>query len=201
VQQNICARYGKEFTWELKAKMMGRKALAASQILIDELELGQQLTAAELVLEREKALHSMFPHCKVLPGAHRLLEHLKRSGVPICVATSSHRRHFDLKTTNHGELFKLFDHIVTGDMVVHGKPAPDIFQVAAEQWSPMPAPKTCLVFEDAPFGVQAALAAGMQVVMVPDANLDRSETKGAHEVLTTLLDFVPEKYGLPPYAS
>ena len=49
---------------------------------------------------------------------------------------SSHRRHFDLKTTNHGPLFALMHHIVTGDdaAVIHGKPSPDIFLVAAARF-------------------------------------------------------------------
>lgn len=49
---------------------------------------------------------------------------------------SSHRRHFDLKTTNHGPLFALMHHIVTGDdaAVIHGKPSPDIFLIAAARF-------------------------------------------------------------------
>ncbi len=55
----------------------------------------------------------------------------------------------------------------------------------------------CLVFEDAPNGVQAAVSAGMQVVMVPDAIIPEEKRKLATKVIPSLLDFKPEEFGLP----
>jgi len=62
-------------------------------------------------------------------------------------------------------LASLFRAVVTADDVVHGKPAPEMFLLAAKLLGVEPA--RCLVFEDAEPGIQGALAAGMQVVRVP----------------------------------
>ena len=58
----------------------------------------------------------------------------------------------------------MFDAIVGADDVVHGKPAPDVFLKAAEQLGLSPG--ECLVYEDGNAGIQAATAAGMQVIDV-----------------------------------
>lgn len=60
-----------------------------------------------------------------------------------------------------------------------------------------------LVFEDALPGVQAGLSAGMKVVWVPDPSLravaDQGPPIGAHQELSSLEDFRPEMWGLPPF--
>ena len=56
-----------------------------------------------------------------------------------------------------------------------------------------------MVFEDAVLGVDAGVAADMQVVMVPDPRLDKEMTRKASLVLSSLEDFKPELFGLPPY--
>ena len=67
-----------------------------------------------------------------------------------------------LELTGLAPLFKV---VVTADDVVHGKPSPDMFLLAAKLMG-VP-PTQCLVFEDAPPGMKAAEAAGMKYVHVP----------------------------------
>ncbi|KAF5203869.1 (DL)-glycerol-3-phosphatase [Thalictrum thalictroides] len=120
----------------------------------------------------------------------------------MAVATGSNQRHFELKTQNHGEIFAMMHHIVNGDdpEVEKGKPSPDIFLAAARRFEDaFVDPRNILVFEDAPAGVAAAKNAGMYVVMVPDPNLDASYHSGADQVLSSLLDFNPGEWGLPPF--
>lgn len=119
----------------------------------------------------------------------------------MCVGTGSYKQTFDLKTQRHGEIFSMMHHVVMGDDpdVKHGKPSPDIFQVAANRFEENVDPAEVLVFEDAPTGVAAAKSAGMWVVMVPDQRLDASHREGADEILPSLLDFSPSQWGLPPF--
>ncbi|XP_057981654.1 (DL)-glycerol-3-phosphatase 2-like [Malania oleifera] len=201
VQEIILGRYNKTFDWSLKAKMMGMKAIEAARVFVEETGISDSLTAENFLVEREEMLQNMFPTSELMPGASHLVNHLHKNGIPICVATGSHRRHFELKTQRHVELFSLMHHVVLGDdgEVKQGKPSPDIFLVAAKRFEGSPVdPHKILVFEDAPSGVLAAKTAGMSVVMVPDPRLDSSYHGAADQVLKSLLDFTPSDWGLPP---
>ncbi|MFF8358493.1 HAD family hydrolase [Streptomyces chartreusis] len=111
---------------------------------------------------------------KAVPGAVDVLEKLGAEGVPYCVASSgSHERiRVGHRTTG---LDRYFDEgrVFSSQDVGRGKPAPDLFLHAAERMGVAPA--RCLVVEDSPLGVQAAVAAGMDVygftAMTPAAKL------------------------------
>jgi pseudouridine-5'-monophosphatase len=100
----------------------------------------------------------------------------------MAVATSTATKLLDPKLDSHRAWFSIFSAIVCGDdpRVLAGKPAPDIFLVAASELGADP--ESCVVFEDSPAGVVAALAAGMQVVALPDPHMDPSRYAGAHFV-------------------
>lgn len=196
--QGVLSNYGKDFTFEHKAKMMGMRAVEATELLLREVGLTGQITAEEFLELRDETLNKLFPTASLMPGAEKLVRHLHQSNIPIAVATSSKKIYYDLKTTNHQDFFSLFQHVVTGDMVNEGKPQPDIFLKAASLFETQPNPETVLVFEDAPAGVQAARAAGMKVVMVPDERMDK-DMQTADVVLKSLTEFNPTMFGLPNF--
>jgi len=199
VSQTIVGRYGKTFDWSVKSKMIGLRSTDSARILIESLDL--PITPAEYLDQRARLLEQLFPQAEPMRGALRLTRHLLRHGIPQAVATSSDRRYFELKTSRHKEWFSVFDCLVIGDdpEVKHGKPAPDIFLVAAGRMGAQPS--RCLVFEDSPAGVEAALVAGMQVVAVPDPNMDSIAYPGAHQILRSLEEFDPARWALPSFDS
>jgi len=102
---------------------------------------------------------------EVLPGALRLLQDLKAAGVKIALGSASKNSALILERT---ELAHFFDAIVDGNAVTTSKPDPEVFLKAAEL---LGAKNTdCVVFEDALAGVQAAIAGGMKVVGVGEAD-------------------------------
>lgn len=200
---SVTKRYGHEYPFEVKMKTMGRIGPEGSQIIIDELEL--PLTVDEysrLVDEEYRKVFTEF--VPLMPGAERLIRHLHSHGIPIAVATSSKAFAFDLKTKHHPELFQLFHHILIASNdpeIVRGKPDPQTFLVCARRFQPPVLESqmsNVLVFEDSVAGIQAANAAGMQSVWVPDSRMPKNSVQSSI-VLKSLQEFKPEQFGLPPF--
>ena len=178
--QRIVGDYGKRFEWSLKREMMGRNSLEAAEHLVRSLSL--PISAAEFLQRSAPILESLFAASVELTGARALVQKLAERGVPMAIATSSSRRLYGLKSAHH-DWFGVFAAVVCGDdpRIKALKPAPDIFLVAAEDLGATP--EQCLVFEDSIAGVEAALAAGMQVIAVPDPNNDPERFSGAQRVI------------------
>ena len=197
----VVGQFGKKFTWEMKLSQMGMKGSEAAARIIKQLEL--PLTVDEYLQQSAHIWQELFPSAELMPGAEKLVRHLHKHNVPIALASGGHADNYELKTSQHGELFSLFSHVVLASSdpaVKHGKPAPDVYQICAERFPRPPSrPEHVLTFEDAPNGVQSARAAGMQCVMVPDERMPAEKTAEATLVLTSLEHFRPEMFGLPAY--
>lgn len=195
VIQLIVGRYGHRFDWSVKQHTIGLGARDSANRVIEALAL--PLSVEAFLVEREALLQTRFPLAKAMPGAEDLVRHLAGHRVPIAVGTSSVRASMELKSQAHRGWFDLFPVVVTADdrEVRAAKPAPDIFLAAAKRLGVAPA--EIVVFEDSPFGVAAARAAGMSVVAVPDPAMDRQRYRDADALLGSLHEFDPLPWSLP----
>lgn len=198
---DIVKVYDKNFGDDLKSKIMGRTDQMFAKIIVEDLQL--PITEEEFLHHFYDLCRQRFKNVSLLRGAEQLIKHLHQHHIPFCLATSSSLEIAEIKMKSHQHLFDLFSHKVMGTTdpeVIHGKPAPDIFLIAARRFATQPDPTECLVFEDAPNGVKAAIDAGMQCVMVPDFSITTQEQcKEATLVLNSLEEFRPELFGLPPF--
>lgn len=100
-----------------------------------------------------------------MPYIEELLKYLKESNYKVAVASSSNMDHIINNMEKTG-LKKYIDEFASGAEVENGKPAPDVFLLAAECLGVKP--EECLVLEDSKAGVIAGSSAGAKVIMVPD---------------------------------
>ena len=118
----------------------------------------------------------------VIPGAVEAAERLAAT-YPVAIASSAHADviHAALEATGLATTIRI---AVSSDEVEHGKPAPDVYLEAARRLGVEPA--RCLVVEDSLNGVRAARAAGMTVVLVPNAHVPPAP--GAEELADLVLE-------------
>lgn len=163
-QRGASAAMGVEITEAFWHTLIGIPAIEGSAMLRAHMGAGFDYDAFERHYHhhRETGFAAGIP---VKPGAHDLLDHLDRRGMPYAIATSADRRMAEQHLGLSG-LRPRFEVVVTRDDVTRGKPHPEPFLRAAERIGANPA--RCLAIEDSINGIRAAHAAGMMAVMVPD---------------------------------
>lgn len=162
--RTLLARYGHTLDQEIINAMFGLR-WTDSSLLVKE-RFGLPLLASQIAAEEKRIFMALLDgNLCPMPGLLDLLRAIDAHGLPRAVATSSGRdcALIALRTVGVADGFSA---IVTGDDVVHGKPAPDIYLAAAAELGRHPA--SCLALEDSPHGVSAAKAAGMRCVAVPN---------------------------------
>ncbi len=129
--------------------------------------LGEHLDDDEvhvLNVEKESVYRELYePHRKTVSGFDELIALAKTHNVALAVATAAPNANI-VFTLDGLDLRKHFDTVVGAADVARGKPHPDVFLLAAERCGV--APEHCIVFEDAPLGVEAARRAGMKCVVL-----------------------------------
>ena len=168
--QRTIMGFGVAESWELVARELGLEG-----------SLDALVSAYDAELCRLLALVS-----RPLPGVRELIEELRRRELPYALASSSWPGWIEALLRGTG-LQQAIEVTVSATMVEHGKPAPDIYLLAAERLAV--APQRCIAIEDTPIGLKAARAAGMLAVQVRSASTAFPPRPEADLVLDSLLDF------------
>jgi len=140
--------------------------------------LGRQVPEdeAKIYAETKERLYREFykPHIKSQKGLVEFLKALKIRKIKTAVATSAPRINLDF-VIEELQLEPYFDVLIDASFVSKSKPDPEIFLLAAEQLNAKP--EECLVFEDSPSGIQAAVSAGMEVIGINVINMAFAKEK------------------------
>jgi HAD superfamily hydrolase (TIGR01509 family) len=180
----VLAGYGYKLDDAIYRGIIGHKTDESAAILIKayDLPLGPAELAQKKKIELAEIRSGGVP---VMPGLFELHAQFAGRNLPWAVATSSPRMDAE-QTLEQLGLVASCQSITGGDEVARGKPAPDIYLLAAERLG-FPA-RRCLAVEDSGPGCQAALAAGMMVAAVPNADTKAADFSAVDYVFPSLHD-------------
>ncbi|MDX1416654.1 MAG: HAD family phosphatase [Candidatus Promineifilaceae bacterium] len=188
----VLKQYGYELHEELYSRMIGYRFDVSVSMVLEAFDL--PLSVEEIrkmrAAEHAKILSLGVP---VLPGLYDLVEALDQRGLSWAVATSSPYTHA-VEILRQLELSDTCKAIAAGDEVPHGKPAPDIYLLAAKRLET--APQLCLALEDSAPGTHAALAAGMLTIAVPNGDSNMVDFPDVYQIFYSLQDVVQALDGL-----
>jgi beta-phosphoglucomutase len=163
--QRLAKELGISFTERENEKLKGVSRMRSLEII---LELGGISLSEERKEELATRKNSWFVDYieaikpeEIFPGVRSMLSNLRKQGFKVALASSSKNAETVIRLL---QIKDDFDAVVDGTMIVHTKPDPEIFLLAARKLGIDP--KYCVVFEDAEAGVEAALAAGMKCIGV-----------------------------------
>ncbi|GAB4528285.1 MAG: HAD family phosphatase [Roseibium sp.] len=174
---------------DCQRRFMGR-TLEDVQRLVEELT-GRSLPADWPEEVRARDLESFRAGVPAIPGIAGVLDRLDAEEMPYCVGSSG--KYEKMRTTlgSAGLLPRLEGRLFSAQDCARGKPAPDVFLLAARKMGHRP--ETCVVIEDSVPGVRAAAAAGMRAyAYVEDPACDREAMSGAGAILFEEMAELPD---------
>ncbi|HEY5407903.1 MAG TPA: HAD family phosphatase [Ginsengibacter sp.] len=180
-------------TWdEVKAEMYGKNDELLIRIFGNNYFSNEKIK--ELSIEKERRYQQAYlPNLALIKGLQQFLETTEETGILMAIGSAAipFNINFVLDNLNIRHFFKA---IVSADDVVTSKPDPQTFLDCAALLNIAPA--DCLVFEDAPKGVEAAQNAGMQTVVLTTMH-EKDEFKNYNNVIAFIEDYslaMPEDF-------
>ena len=189
VRDELTRERGGRWSERAQADMMGMSSPEWSRYMHDVLGLPESPDAiAEEVVRRMEARYR--ERLPLIPGARETVGRLAARW-PLGLASSSNRPLIDL-ALELGGLAPYFAVTVSSEEVGRGKPAPDVFLEAVRRLGVEPARAAAV--EDSGNGIRSAHAAGLRVIVIPNAHFppDQETLALAEVVLDSLADLTPE---------
>ncbi len=184
--------HGRRWTPEDQAAVMGANSQGWGRIMRDRLQVELPVEAIVEAIVGAMVERYRSRGAPRIPGVDEAVGRLAAAGLPLAVASSSHRAVIDAALGALG-IAGLFRVVVASDEVARGKPAPDVYLLAARELGVEPS--DCLVVEDSLNGVLAGRSAGMTVVLVPNAAVPPAP--GAREAASLVVASLAELDPLP----
>jgi len=182
--EKALADYDYEYDDAINEQVVGLRREDSAWVILAAADL--DISPAEILSLKEAYLVEIMDQgIPVMPGLRRMVNELANRNIPWAVATSSPIGYANVVLEKIG-LLPGCRTIASGEEVERGKPEPDVYLLAAERLA-IP-PGNCLALEDSLLGAQAAVAAGMQTVAVPNGHTVGVDFSFVDYVFDSLID-------------
>lgn len=182
--KRLAKEFDYELTEEINEQLKGVSRMKSLEIVLKHANIAIAEDKKKSLADRKNSWFTEYVHAmkaeELYPGVKELFGKLKADNIKIALASSSKNAQTIIDILG---IRNEFEAVVDGNMIVHSKPDPEIFLLAAEKLGLNA--EDCVVFEDAEAGVEAALAAGMKCVGVGNP----AQLKKANHVIRSIEDF------------
>ncbi|HEX6430015.1 MAG TPA: HAD family hydrolase, partial [Niastella sp.] len=177
---------GANLSWEeTKSHMYGKNTELLVRVFGKDRFTPEEMD--RLSIEKEKRYQQEYrPYLQLIPGLQQFLEKAHALNIPMAIGSAATMFNIDFAVDNLN-IRHFFKGIVSGEDVQISKPHPETYLKAAEQLGI--APGNCLVFEDAPKGVEAAQNAGMPSVVLTLLH-DKEEFAQYNNIIHYITDYI-----------
>lgn len=187
--KRLAQELGFEFSVEHNERLKGVSRMTSLDILLEVGGLAFSQAEKEVMAARKNEWYleyivRMTPE-EILPGVVDFLTMLSSKGIKIALGSASKNAMLILERV---QLQSYFDAVIDGNKALKAKPDPQVFLLAANELKQAPA--SCVVFEDAAAGIEAAKAAGMRCVGIGSADVLNQADKVVPGFINATIDLI-----------
>ena len=187
--KRLAQELGFEFSVEHNERLKGVSRMTSLDILLEVGGLTFSQAEKEVMAARKNEWYleyivRMTPE-EILPGVVDFLTMLSSKGIKIALGSASKNAMLILERV---QLQSYFDAVIDGNKALKAKPDPQVFLLAANELKQAPA--SCVVFEDAAAGIEAAKAAGMRCVGIGSADVLNQADKVVPGFINATIDLI-----------